>query len=102
MYVVLQHFFDIKDNNHEYIPGDIYPRGGYAPDNNRILELSGSNNKLKMPLIAEDKSEDRQKKQPDTETYPADPAAQPDPEPEKTEDVQEKPEKPKKSAKKDK
>lgn len=51
MYKVIKYFVDLKDNNHEYNAGDVYPREGYTPTAERIAELSGSDNLQKQPLI---------------------------------------------------
>lgn len=51
MYKVVKYFVDLKDNNHEYKAGDVYPRDGYTPTAERIAELSGSENLQKQPLI---------------------------------------------------
>ena len=50
MYRVIAGFADLKDNGYVYRVGDIYPRKG-EPDKERVLELSGHNNKCGMPLI---------------------------------------------------
>ena len=56
MYKVLKHFFDLQDNNYLYDPEDAncntYPRKGLEPTEERIAELSGSDNKIGCPLIA--------------------------------------------------
>jgi hypothetical protein len=52
MYKVVKYFVDLRDNNHEYKAGDVYPREGYTPTAERIAELSGSENLQKQPLIA--------------------------------------------------
>ena len=51
-YRVLKSFTDLQDDNHVYAAGDKYPRSGRAKKE-RIEELSGSNNALGKPLIAE-------------------------------------------------
>lgn len=51
MYRVIKAFVDLQDNNHKYDVGDNYPRKGYKPSNERIAELSGSDNKQGCPLI---------------------------------------------------
>ena len=53
MYKVIKYFADLKDNNHEYNVGDIYPRKGLEVKPERIAELSGKENKQGCPLIAE-------------------------------------------------
>lgn len=50
-YTVLRHFTDLRDDNFHYVDGATYPRHGYTPTEDRIKELSGSNNKQGVPLI---------------------------------------------------
>ena len=47
------YFTDLKDNNHVYNAGDIYPRRGYRPSKKRIAELLSSDNKRGYPVIEE-------------------------------------------------
>ena len=56
-YRVIKFFTDLQDNNHAYNVGDIYPREGLNPSEDRIAELSGSNNKQGVPLIKEVKKQ---------------------------------------------
>ncbi|MBP5431611.1 hypothetical protein [Ruminococcus sp.] len=51
MYRVVAYFEDLQDNNHPYKAGDIYPRKGYKPAKERIIELSGTDNKRGIVLI---------------------------------------------------
>lgn len=51
MYKVIKLFADLEDKNHVYYPGDIYPREGAEVNEERIKELSGSENKRGEPLI---------------------------------------------------
>lgn len=51
MYRVVELFTDLQDSNYRYNVGDEYPRMGYKPTDERIVELSGSNNKRGKPLI---------------------------------------------------
>ena len=51
MFKVIKFFTDLQDNRHPYKVGDIYPREGIEPDEARIAELAGSNNKQGEPLI---------------------------------------------------
>ena len=51
MYKVIKLFADLKDGNHVYKPGDIFPRNGVTVSDDRIAELAGSNNKQGTPLI---------------------------------------------------
>ena len=55
MYKVIIDFMDLKDNNHIYREGDVYPRDGVEPPVSRIEQLLGSNNRFGTPLIVEDK-----------------------------------------------
>ncbi|MDE8123714.1 hypothetical protein PT204_07660 [Erysipelothrix rhusiopathiae] len=50
-YIVIKRWHDLQDNNYQYEVGDIYPREGLEPSENRILELSSSNNIPGIPLI---------------------------------------------------
>jgi hypothetical protein len=52
MYKVIVHFTDLQDNNWPYEAGDIYPRPGLSVTDARLAELSGSDNKRGIPLIA--------------------------------------------------
>ena len=51
MYKVICYFTDLKDRNHPYHVGDIFPREGMEVSEKRLQELSGRNNKRKRPLI---------------------------------------------------
>lgn len=60
MYKVLRMFDDLLDMKtrtkagvvyQRYEPGDVYPRKGYNPPVQRILELGTSDNRLRTPLI---------------------------------------------------
>lgn len=52
MYRVIKLFTDLQDNKHLYNVGDTFPRVGKDVTAGRIEELSGSNNKQGVPLIA--------------------------------------------------
>ena len=53
-YVVVHDFKDLKDNNIIYIKGDIYPKRVDAVINeDRVKELSSTNNKINRVLIKE-------------------------------------------------
>lgn len=64
MYKVIKFFVDLQDNNHSYNEGDIYPRNGLEVSNERIAELTGSDNKQGEPLIVEiaDKAPEKAKR----------------------------------------
>lgn len=51
MYKVIKFFTDLQDNNHPYEVGDTFPRKGIEVTEDRIAELSGSENKQGQPLI---------------------------------------------------
>jgi hypothetical protein len=58
MYKVIVSFADLQDNNHFYTAGkDFFPRAGLEVSEERIAELSGSENKQGKPLIEEVKPE---------------------------------------------
>lgn len=52
MYVAIKRFSDLTDDDHIYDTGDVYPRDGFEPSRERIIELATSRNKLEIPLIA--------------------------------------------------
>lgn len=49
--VVYSRFKDLKDNNHIYRKGEIYPREGLELTKERIKELSSKKNKIGEVLI---------------------------------------------------
>lgn len=53
MYKALSYFTDLQDGNFAYKAGDIYPRNGYKPTQERIKELSTDANKRNVPVIVE-------------------------------------------------
>ena len=60
MYKVIKFFTDLKDHDHAYRVGDIFPRKGLTVSEERLKELSTDQNKRGIPLIevvAEDKPE---------------------------------------------
>lgn len=50
-YTVLSEFADLHDGNHIYRIGDVYPREGYTPKDERVDELCTGKNLLHKPLI---------------------------------------------------
>ena len=60
MYRVIKAFTDLKDNNHAYNVGDVFPRVGVEVTEERIAELAGRHNKRGVALI--EKVKDRKKK----------------------------------------
>lgn len=57
MWKVIKYFTDLQDENYAYNVGDTYPRKGLNPSEERIAELSGSDNKQGVPLIKEVKQQ---------------------------------------------
>lgn len=53
MFKVVKKFYDLKDNNHAYYEGDIYPHNKVKVSEKRIAELSSNKNKMGVPLIVE-------------------------------------------------
>ena len=53
MYKVLTFFTDLQDDNHPYQPEDIFPRAGLEVSEERLAELSGTNNRRGIVLIEE-------------------------------------------------
>lgn len=83
MYKVIKFFTDLKDHDHVYRVGDIFPRKGLTVSEERLKELSTDQNKRGIPLIeavAEDKPE-------------AEPQDEPEPMPEIEPEVEIEPEK---------
>lgn len=64
-YEVIKYFTDLQDYSHPYNVGDIFPRQGKEVTEERIAELSGSNNRQYTPLIKEvdEEKESEQSKQ---------------------------------------
>lgn len=51
MYKVLAYFTDLQDNNHKYNEGDTFPRCGLSVSEQRLQELSTTNNRRNIKLI---------------------------------------------------
>lgn len=51
MYKVIHYFTDLQDNRRPYNVGDVYPREGFKTTDDRLAELSGSDNRQGQPLI---------------------------------------------------
>lgn len=68
MYEVIRYFEDLQDNNHPYNVGDIFPHDGMTAKEERLRELSGSNNKQRKPLIRKISEEAEEKTSPYTKT----------------------------------
>ena len=53
MYKVVHRFYDLKDNNHAYFVGDVFPHNGVEVCADRMAELASDKNKMGIPLIVE-------------------------------------------------
>lgn len=62
MYKVIYKFKDLQDNDVIYKVGDKYPRKGHEPSDERIAELSGSDNLIGKPLIKKINAKPKKKK----------------------------------------
>ena len=51
MYKVIKFFTDLQDGNFAYEVGDTFPRKGLEVTEDRLAELSGSDNRQGQPLI---------------------------------------------------
>lgn len=51
MHEVIHFFTDLQDSNHPYNVGDKFPRDGMTVSEERLIELSGNNNRQRKPLI---------------------------------------------------
>ena len=62
-FVVKVDFGDREDKAYQYKKGDTYPRYGFEPTEERIAELTSSNNAFGVPVIEqiEDEVEDEPK-----------------------------------------
>ena len=52
MYKAIEYFTDNLDNGFAYNVGDVYPREGYTPTEERIQELATADNVRRRPVIA--------------------------------------------------
>ena len=59
MYVAIKRFVDLTDDDHIYNSGDVYPRDGFEPSKERIIELATTKNKLGTPLITYIENEEK-------------------------------------------
>lgn len=62
MYIVIEDFFDLQDEYRHYHVGDTFPREGYGVTPKRILELMGTDNIRRRPVIEEKKDEPKPKR----------------------------------------
>ena len=68
MYKVIVKFADLEDKKHIYQIGDVYPREGYEPTEERIAFLASDQNKLKTPVIKAVPAKRKKKKEPAEES----------------------------------
>lgn len=52
MYKALVRFVDLQDHNHEYKPGDVFPRPGLGVSAERVRALCTTANRRGTPVIA--------------------------------------------------
>lgn len=67
-YEVIRYFEDLQDNNHPYNVGDTFPHDGLEVSEERLKELSSSNNKQHTPLIRKIAEQSEEKTSPYTKT----------------------------------
>jgi hypothetical protein len=70
MYKAICYFTDAQDGHFAYHTGDTFPREGMTVSEERLQELTSSNNKQKKPLIAE-VGKEKVKTDPEVEAAPA-------------------------------
>lgn len=56
MYKVLHDFYERFDDRFLYKAGDVYPREGFEPTEERLKELTGKSNKYKQAFIKKEKA----------------------------------------------
>lgn len=66
-YEVIRYFTDAQDKEHAYHEGDIYPRDGLNPSEQRIKDLMSGNNFQKIGLIKPLKEKPGRKAEPKKE-----------------------------------
>ena len=89
MYKVIKFFTDLKDHDHVYRVGDIFPRKGLTVSEERFKELSTDQNKRGIPLI-EAVAENKPEAEPQEEPKPMpeiEPKAEIEPEKEEAEEI---------------
>ena len=100
MYEVIVYFEDLQDGGHPYNIGDAYPRKGLEVSEDRIRELSTSNNARRKPLICATSHKAEEVPEPVEETETAEEAAEtPVEAPVEVPEPVEEPEKPKRGTK---
>lgn len=61
MYRAITYFEDLQDNRHPYNVGDVYPREGLTPTDERINELATNRNIRGIPLIKKEERKPKKK-----------------------------------------
>ena len=61
MYRTIVYFEDLQDDSHPYNVGDIYPREGFTPSDERIKELATDKNIRGIPLIKKEERKPKEK-----------------------------------------
>ena len=61
MYEVIEFFTDMQDFDHPYSVGDTFPRSGLKVSEDRLSELSSTNNRRKIQLIKKVSEEEKVK-----------------------------------------
>ena len=54
MYRVVKSFVDLQDEHHRYAVGDVFPCSGYEPSEERLRELSTTENRRHKVMITEE------------------------------------------------
>lgn len=62
MYKVIREFYDLNDNYHAYLVGDVFPRKGKRVNAERLAYLSSAETRLGVPVIQEVANEQKQRK----------------------------------------
>lgn len=68
MYRVISPFRDLKNDEHPYKVGDVYPVEGYKPTKARIKELVEGKNPLNRAFIEEETLNDMTEGEPEKDT----------------------------------
>ncbi|PWJ13958.1 hypothetical protein [Ruminococcus flavefaciens] len=61
MYRTIVYFEDLQDDSHPYNVGDVYPREGFTPSDERIKELATDKNIRGIPLIKKEEHKPKKK-----------------------------------------
>lgn len=72
MYKAIVQFTDLQDNNHKYLPGDVFPRAGLEVSEKRLEELATDKNRRHKPMIVKIEDKKPVKKEKPKEEIKAD------------------------------